>query len=90
MSVSDAYVEVTCDGCHAIEVVQLTAIACRGWDERNVAAHLKSIGWTVEGDLHYCDECRPRRSQPEGDVTFGGHRANLQPKKHPGGIRPKK
>lgn len=57
MSVSDAHVEVTCDRCHAIEVVQLTATA-RGWDERNIADYLKDIGWTVAGDLHYCDECQ--------------------------------
>lgn len=31
MSKSDAYIEVTCDGCHAVEVVQLTATA-HGWD----------------------------------------------------------
>jgi len=55
---SDAYVEVSCDGCHAVEVVvTLTAIACNGWDERNVASYLKSIGWSVDGDEHYCDEC---------------------------------
>jgi len=87
--ISDAYVEVTCDKCHVIEVVQLTAIACQGWDERDVVGHLRRLGWTVNGNSHYCSEC-PRRTQPEGDVTFGGHRMNLQPKKLPGGIQPKK
>jgi hypothetical protein len=53
---SDACVNVTCDGCQWVEVVQLTATA-HGWDERDVAAHLKSIGWATEGDEHYCDEC---------------------------------
>jgi len=59
MSLSDAYVEVTCDGCHAVEVVvQLTATAGNGWDARNVARYLMSIGWAVDGDEHYCDECQ--------------------------------
>jgi hypothetical protein len=54
---SDAYVEVTCDGCHQIEVVQLTATA-KGWDARNVGRHLESIGWLVDGDCHYCEDCK--------------------------------
>jgi hypothetical protein len=62
--ISDAYVEVTCDGCNTVEIVQLTAIACRGWDERNVPAHLENIGWSIEGDKTYCDECTNARSQP--------------------------
>jgi hypothetical protein len=56
---SDAYIEVTCDGCHEIEVVTLTATA-KGWDERNVKPYLKSIGWLVDGDCHYCPECKTK------------------------------
>ena len=55
---SDAYIEATCDGCHQVEVVQLTATAERGWDERNVVRHLESIGWLVDGDCHYCEDCK--------------------------------
>ena len=62
--ISDAYVEVTCDGCHDIEIVQLTATACRGWDERNVPDRLKSIGWSIDGDETYCEECTKARSHP--------------------------
>jgi len=58
MSLSDAYIEVTCDGCHAIEVIQLTAIACHGWDERNVPNYMKRRDWTVNGDEHFCEECK--------------------------------
>jgi hypothetical protein len=54
---SDAYIEVTCDGCHTVEVIQLTATA-KGWDERNVARHLESIGWLVDGECHYCEDCK--------------------------------
>ena len=54
---------VTCDGCEWVEVVQLTATARRGWDERDVAAHLESVGWTTVGDEHYCDECSHRREE---------------------------
>jgi len=80
MSLSDAYVNAVCDGCHVIEVVRLTAIACRGWDERFVASHLQRIGWIVEENRHYCGECRPRPNPQPSNVTFSGHRANLQPK----------
>jgi hypothetical protein len=62
---SDAFIEVTCDGCHTVEVVPLTATAGHGWDERNVARHLASIGWTANGDEHWCDECtKINRCQP--------------------------
>lgn len=55
---SDAYIEVTCDGCHAIEVVELTRTSRAAWDERNIAGHMERIGWLVDGDCHYCDECK--------------------------------
>jgi len=61
---SDAYVEATCDGCHQVEIVQLTATAGKGWDERNAACYLKSIGWLVDGDCHYCEECK--KTNPRG------------------------
>jgi hypothetical protein len=57
----DAYVRVECDGCHDSVEVCLTAIACRGWDERNVKGHLESIGWLVDGDDTYCEECGKTR-----------------------------
>jgi len=53
---SDAFIEVTCDGCHAVEVIQLTATA-HGWDERDVEAHLEARGWTITDDKHWCEDC---------------------------------
>jgi hypothetical protein len=58
MSISDAYVEVECDGCHTVEVVTLTAIAWNCWDERNVKDHMKSMGWSITEDGDYCEDCK--------------------------------
>lgn len=58
MSLSDAYIEATCDGCHAVEVIPLTATAKNSWDERYVKSHLERIGWVEAGDFHYCEKCR--------------------------------
>jgi hypothetical protein len=58
MSLSDAYIDVTCDGCHSIEQIQLTAMARGGWDERDLKYKLEDISWIIVGDLHYCEECR--------------------------------
>jgi hypothetical protein len=55
--ISDAFVTVTCDGCFDTEQVALTATARRSWDERDVTARLKSMGWVVEGDEHFCGDC---------------------------------
>lgn len=56
---SDAYVEVTCDGCHAIEIVTLTATGHgNSWDERDVARRIQRLGWVLAGDCHYCNECK--------------------------------
>ncbi len=60
MSLSDAYVEVSCDGCALIEVVRLTPTAGHAWDERNVEARLKAIGWWGNGTTHYCEDCREK------------------------------
>lgn len=55
---SDAYIDVTCDRCHHVAQVPLTAIACDGWDERYVDDCLRAWGWTiVDDDTHWCDEC---------------------------------
>ena len=51
MSVSTAYVKVTCDECSVIEEVKLTTII-GGLD-----AYMESLGWLVFGDQHYCDVC---------------------------------
>jgi hypothetical protein len=61
---SDAYIRVTCDCCGDEVEVGLTAIACRGWDARNVGAHMKRLGWTT-GDEDYCDECSRQRADGE-------------------------
>lgn len=63
MARSDAYINVTCDKCEYLEEVELTAIACKGWDERNVKGVLKSRGWLCEGDQEICESCRDEAEQ---------------------------
>mgnify|MGYP003443977223 FL=1 len=58
MARSDAYINVTCDKCEYLEEVELTAIACKGWDERNVKAVLKNHGWLCDDDQEICESCR--------------------------------
>lgn len=68
MSLSDAYVRVSCDcreghrfGCDVEEEVHLTAVAQRGYDERNVAATLAALGWVVTDDgRHICPDCKEK------------------------------
>lgn len=56
--INDAYVRVTCDKCQEIEdEIQLEAIACHGWDERNVDAALKRLGWKKEDGQWLCPNC---------------------------------
>ena len=58
MSISDAYVMITCDRCGQEEPYELTALACKGWDARNLTdAFLSRRGWVVKGDQHFCDTC---------------------------------
>ncbi len=83
---SDAYIDVTCDGCHHVEQVQLTSIARNGWDERNVPAYLKNIGWSVLDDKHYCEECVHVMSEAEAAALGKSARRNrptVRPKSLP-------
>jgi hypothetical protein len=58
MSISDAFVNVACDKCGHEEPYELTAIACKGWDARNITeTFLARRGWVVKGAQHFCDGC---------------------------------
>jgi hypothetical protein len=57
MARSDAYINVTCDKCGYLEEVELTAIARKGWDERNVKSSLKNHGWFCGDDQEVCESC---------------------------------
>lgn len=57
---SDAYIRVSCDKCEdpdMDEEVELTALACGGYDERNVDASLKRNGWKKDGERDICPNC---------------------------------
>ncbi len=54
----DAQIEVMCPECGESEIVPLTATACRGWDERDVDAHLRALGWESDGDEQLCPDCK--------------------------------
>ena len=58
MARSDAYIKVACDKCKHEEEVELTAIACKGWDERNVKTVLKTYGWLCDDNQEICESCR--------------------------------
>ncbi len=57
--ISDAYVHVSCDreGCGYTDEYQLCAIACNGYDLRNLDGELEQDGWVVDGEDHTCPEC---------------------------------
>ena len=58
MSKGDAYIRVECDTCHDFIDIELTFIAGREWDERNVDGELERQGWRDEGDnIHTCSMC---------------------------------
>ena len=63
MARSYAYINVMCDKCQYLEEVELTAIACNGWDERNVKAVLRNRGWLVEDDQEICESCRDEANE---------------------------
>jgi len=62
MSRSDAFVWVECDkeGCNEQIEVQLTALAGRGWDDRNVDGSLRHWGWEKWDGKDICDSCVER------------------------------
>lgn len=64
MSRTDAFIFVACDRCGQMVEVQCTALAGGAWDERNVDAELRRMGWdTVDGDL--CETCSERPEEDE-------------------------
>jgi RNase P subunit RPR2 len=65
MSISDAYVVVTCDKCGEHLTLNLTAIARGGWDERYVQAELKRDGWECDGERHICPEHKGETAENE-------------------------
>lgn len=67
MSLSDAYIRVMCDKCKYEEEMELTAIACNGWDARNLDGELMSWGWKTRGDEHICDSCLEDEDTPDID-----------------------
>lgn len=58
MSISDAYIIITCDKCGQEEPYELTALARNGWDARNITDEfLSRRGWVVRDDQHFCEGC---------------------------------
>lgn len=55
---SDAYIIVTCDSCRTSLEIELTALASRGWDDRNVNTELAREGWECAEGRDICPECR--------------------------------
>ena len=64
MSLAEPQVEVFCDGpdnCPASEMCSLTPLAQGGYDERYLKSTIESRGWLVQGDSHYCEDCREQQ-----------------------------
>ena len=64
MSLAEPQVEVFCDGpdnCQASEMFGLTPIARGGYDERHLKHQIEALGWLVQGDSHYCVDCREQQ-----------------------------
>ena len=58
MSRSDASITVRCDTClQDTDPLTLTSLAGTAWDERNITAVLKRMGWREKDDTHTCDAC---------------------------------
>lgn len=57
MSFGNAYINVFCDKCRTSHELELTPIACDGWDLRNLEDDLERIGWKFEDDTVTCVDC---------------------------------
>ena len=55
--IGDPVTPVECDSCHETEYFEMTALAQKSWDNRNLAAKLKRARWSVVGDVTFCPEC---------------------------------
>lgn len=63
MARSDAYIRVMCDKCEYVEEVELTALARKGWDERNVKTALENHGWLCDDGQEICESCRENEGE---------------------------
>ncbi len=65
MSISDAYVDVTCDKCMDCERMELDYTyfdysgksGCYDTTESGLAELLESMGWSIDGDICTCEGC---------------------------------
>jgi len=58
--VNDPQVMVTCDKCNYEDRYNMTSVAQRSWDNRNLEAQLKRYGWTLPNGINgetICAEC---------------------------------
>ena len=67
MAIGEPMVLVVCDRCYDEEYVELTPLAQRSWDMRNVIPALEHQGWEVrgKGESTICSECRKKRETVE-------------------------
>jgi len=55
---SDPFVRIECDRCGIYEYYDMTPLAQRSWDLRNLDRQLENDGWRISGDEHICHECQ--------------------------------
>lgn len=47
---------VECDQCQQRDEFDMTSLAQRSWDNRNLDAKMKRAGWLTDGEWHFCCE----------------------------------
>ena len=54
--ISEPIISVTCDECGDEEEFQLTCLARGNWDEKELHDQIKSFGWVIRDDNHFCSQ----------------------------------
>jgi len=66
--ISDATVEIVCDGCEAFKQVKLRFVFAgpmhtAGRYDHSDESVLRTVGWREQSGKHYCDDC-PAPEEP--------------------------
>ena len=63
MAMGEPIVIVECDSCKEKQEIELTPLAQRSWDMRNVFSKLHIMGWHIHGDATICPDCRQDKKE---------------------------
>lgn len=66
MGICDPAILVVCDACGIEDQFNLTKLAGRGWDDRNLDSSMKRAGWTLRPDGEwFCPDCTEEAKEAE-------------------------